>query len=214
VALHIPQGPSLRFGLYCPVPSSLNRPHPPRSQAHRAFAAWRLIRDAFAVREHLGDPRAVPSFHCAFFPAMPSPTTPRSPIIVRSSSAMSAWPSPWIERLGTPKKSAIRFTRELVFEATWFTQSLRPARLLAPLYGSDRRSSRPTGAFTSRLSAGRSPSLLLDITTTASGLLLLAGLSPARTAASFGTHSITLSARSKIDCGTTSPSALAALIIQ
>ena len=69
------------------------------------------------------------------------------------------------------QKSAIRFTREVIFEATWFTQSLRPARLLAPLYGSDRHSSRPTGAFTSRLSAGRSPSLLLGITTTASGLL-------------------------------------------
>src|SRR6516162_9468489 len=39
------------------------------------------------------------------------------------------------------------------------------------LYGSDRHSHRPTGAFTSRLSAGRSPFLLLGITTTASGLL-------------------------------------------
>ena len=47
---------------------------------------WRLIRDAFAVRERLGDPRAVPSFHCAFFPGMPSPATPGSPIIDRSSS--------------------------------------------------------------------------------------------------------------------------------
>jgi len=76
------------------------------------------------------------------------------------------------------QKSAIRFTREVIFEATWFTQSLRPARLLAPLYGSDRHSSRPTGAFTSRLSTGRSPSLLLDITTTASGLLCWRGFHP------------------------------------
>jgi hypothetical protein len=76
------------------------------------------------------------------------------------------------------QKSAIRFTREVTFEATWFTQSLRPARLLAPLYGSDRHSSRPTGAFTSRLSTGRSPSLLLDITTTASGLLCWRGFHP------------------------------------
>src|SRR6202790_3727758 len=36
------------------------------------------------------------------------------------------------------QKSAIRFTREVIFEATWFTHSLRPASLLAPLYGSDR----------------------------------------------------------------------------
>jgi hypothetical protein len=57
-----PQGSSLGSGLCCPGPSSLNRPHPPHSQAHRDFAAQRLIRDAFAVRERLGDPRAVPSF--------------------------------------------------------------------------------------------------------------------------------------------------------
>jgi hypothetical protein len=72
----LPQGPSLRFGLYCPDPSSLIRPHPPRSQAHRDFTAWRLIRNAFAVRERLGDPRAVPGFRCAFLPDMPSPVTP------------------------------------------------------------------------------------------------------------------------------------------
>src|SRR6201988_4684670 len=57
-----PQGPSLGSGLCCPGPSSLNRPHPPHSQAHRDFTAQRLIRDAFAVRERLGDPRVVPSF--------------------------------------------------------------------------------------------------------------------------------------------------------
>jgi hypothetical protein len=66
---------------------------------------------------------------------------------------------------------AIRFAREVNFVATWFAQSLRPARLLAPLYGSDRLSARPSGAFTSRLSAGRSPFPLLDMTTTVTGLL-------------------------------------------
>ena len=45
----LPQGPSLRSGLFCPGPSTLIRPHPPHSQAHRDFAAWRLIRDAFAI---------------------------------------------------------------------------------------------------------------------------------------------------------------------
>src|ERR1019366_5374894 len=53
-----------------------------------------------------------------------------------------------------------------------FTGSLplRPARLLAPLYGSD-WNVQPSGTFTSRLSTDRSPSPLLDITTTATGLL-------------------------------------------
>src|SRR6266480_5906631 len=55
------------------------RPHPSPSRAHRDFTAWRLIRDAFAVRERLGDPRVVPSFHCTFLPGMPSSPTPGSP---------------------------------------------------------------------------------------------------------------------------------------
>jgi hypothetical protein len=61
----LPQGPSLRSGLCCPGPSSLNRPHPPHSRAHLDFAAWRLIRDALAVpiRIGLGNPRLVLSFH-------------------------------------------------------------------------------------------------------------------------------------------------------
>jgi hypothetical protein len=74
----LPQGPSLRSRLCCPGPSSLNRPHPSHSQAHRDFAAQRFIRDAFAVREHLGDPRLVPGFRRPFFPDMPSSTTPES----------------------------------------------------------------------------------------------------------------------------------------
>jgi hypothetical protein len=61
----LPQGPSLRSGLFCPGPSTLIRPHPPHSRAHPDFAVWRLIRDAFAVhiRICLGDPRLVLSFH-------------------------------------------------------------------------------------------------------------------------------------------------------
>jgi hypothetical protein len=55
-------GSSLRFGLCCPEPSSLNRPDPSHSQAHHNFIARRLICDAFAVRERLGDLRLVPRF--------------------------------------------------------------------------------------------------------------------------------------------------------
>jgi hypothetical protein len=34
-------------------------------------------RDAFAVRERLGDPRVVPGFHCSIRPDMPPSLTPR-----------------------------------------------------------------------------------------------------------------------------------------
>ena len=112
-----PQGPSLGSGLFCPGPSSLNRPHPPHSQAHRTFTAWRLIRDAFAVRERLGDPRVVPNFHCTFLPGMPSSPTPRSPTPI-SRTSMPTSPSPYDHRLGTPNSPAIRSTRVSAFVAS------------------------------------------------------------------------------------------------
>jgi hypothetical protein len=87
-----------------------------------------------------------------------------------SRTSMSTWPSPRSEQLGTPDPPAIRFTRGTYFRASWFTHLLRPVRLLAPLYGSD-WNAQPPGAFTSRLSTARSPSPLLDMTTTVTGLL-------------------------------------------
>src|ERR1700739_3506010 len=83
---------------------------------------------------------------------------------------MPTWPSPRSKRLGTPNPPAIRFTRGTSFGASRFTHLLRPAKLLAPLYGSDQYA-RPPGAFTSRVSTDRSSSPLLDMTTTATGLL-------------------------------------------
>jgi hypothetical protein len=104
--------------LFCPGPSSLNRPHPPHSQAHRDFTASRLIRDAFAVRERLGDPRVVPSFRCSSLPGMPPSPTPGSPTSLCSRTSMPTWPSPFDHRLGTPDIPAIRFTREADFVAS------------------------------------------------------------------------------------------------
>jgi hypothetical protein len=83
---------------------------------------------------------------------------------------MPTWPSPRSEQLGTPNPPAIRFTRGKSFGASRFTHLLRPAKLLALLYGSD-RFTRPPRAFTSRLPTDRLPSPLLDMTTTATGLL-------------------------------------------
>ena len=113
-----PQGSSLGSGLFCPGPSSLNRPHPPHSQVHRDFTACRLIRDAFAVRERLGDPRAVPGFRCSFLPGMPSSPTPGRPTSKCSRTSMPTWPSPFDHRLGTPKIPAIRSTRASHFVAS------------------------------------------------------------------------------------------------
>src|SRR6516165_5014959 len=85
-------------------------------------------------------------------------------------TSMPTSPSPSSEQLGTPKPPAIRSTRVKYFGASRFTHLLRPAKLLAPLYGSD-RFARPPGAFTSRLPTDCLPSPLLDMTTTATGIL-------------------------------------------
>src|ERR1700751_1661355 len=96
---------------------------------------------------------------------------------------MPTWPSPRSERLGTPKFPAIRFTRGTYFGASRFTYATACQGARPPL--TDRTwSLRPQRAFTSRLPVVWSPSLPLDITTTWTGLLVLAGLAPARMAAS------------------------------
>ena len=141
--LHIPQGPSLRFGLSCPDPSSLNRPHPSRSQAHRDFAAWRCLRCAGAPRRPAsGSELSLRVLSCHAVPCDPEESDHRqfqiSDVDVAFAVSRAARHS---------QKSAIRFTREVIFEATWFTQSLRPARLLAPLYGSDRFKSAHGGFY-------------------------------------------------------------------
>ena len=116
-----PQGPSLAVGFSCPDRSSLNRPHPPHSGAHRDFAAWRLIRDAFAVRERRGDPRVVPGFRCPFLPGMPPSLTPESSMIGTCPVNRSRHgPSPRSERLGALDDPAIRFKRGTYFGASWF----------------------------------------------------------------------------------------------
>src|SRR4029077_9569459 len=84
--------------------------HPPHSWAHRDFTARRLIRDVFAVRERLSDPRVVPSFRCTFLPDMPPSPTPGSSDIISSKFTMPTWSSPREHGLDTPNTSTIRFT--------------------------------------------------------------------------------------------------------
>src|SRR6266568_4914647 len=182
-----PQGPSLGSGLFCPGPSSLNRPHPPHSQAHRDFTAWRLIRDALAVRERLGDPRAVPGFRCSFLPGMPSSPTPGSP----TSNVPEFRCRHGLHRLTT--SSALPKLRNPFHAGSHFVASLVRFRYglpsCSPPCTDQTGTPQPSGTFTSRLSTDRSPSPSLDITTTVTGLLLLAGLSPAGMAASLAARS-------------------------
>ncbi len=181
----LPQRSSLRSGVYCPGPSSLIRPHPPHSQAHSDFTACRLIRNAFAVRVRLGDPRVVPCFCCMFPLAMPSSTTAGTPLAVGAQFLRQRhWPSPELERLGTPKKPHHLLPMGRTFAASLLRYSLRPAQLLATLADRTGYFSQPTAAFPSRLSTGRSPFPPLDITTVATQQVPPAGLSPAGTSAS------------------------------
>ena len=50
---------------------------------------------------------------------------------------MPTWPSPFDHRLGTPKTLAIRSARVSGFRGFTGSLPLRPAKLLAPLRGSD-----------------------------------------------------------------------------
>jgi hypothetical protein len=93
---------------------------------------------------------------------------------------MSAWPSPRVDRLGTPKAPAIRFTRAMTFGATWFTHLLRPARLLAPQYGSDH----PRGHRGLLLPGFQRVRPVAGYDCSSDWTPLLAGLSPARMTAS------------------------------
>jgi hypothetical protein len=72
----LPQGPSLRSGFFCPGPSTLNRPHPPHSQAHPDFTAVRLIPDAFAVHTAPRRPSSGSTLSLSVLLDMPPSTTP------------------------------------------------------------------------------------------------------------------------------------------
>jgi len=127
----LPQGPSLRSGLCCPSPSSLNRPHPPHSWAHPDFAALRLIPDALAVRFPPRRPLSgsvlslcLPSPHAALYD--------RGKFI----SCTRSVPSPMT--LAFAKSLTARHSRNphhpfpmggMVSRLHWFAGSLRPCRV-------------------------------------------------------------------------------------
>src|ERR1700726_1918723 len=94
---------------------------------------------------------------------------------------MSTRPSPRVDRLGTPKTPAIRFTRAMTFVASWFTHLLRSASLLAPCTADRLPSQR---GFYIRASSGLVALPAAGYNYNSDWTPLLAGLSPARMAAS------------------------------
>ena len=74
----LPQGSSLRSGLCCPGPSSLNRPHAPHSPAHPAFTdtAYTRCPRCASTLQRLGDQRVDPCFHWPFCIDMSPSETP------------------------------------------------------------------------------------------------------------------------------------------
>jgi len=121
------QGPSLRFRFFCPEPSTLSRPHPPHSRAQHNFIARRLICAAFAVRERLGDPRAVPRFCLSILPSMSSSTSPGSrPLHASSSFAVRIYLRRGVIGSALPM---------LAISGLTGSPLLRPAELLASLLG-------------------------------------------------------------------------------
>src|SRR5215469_718899 len=101
---------------------------------------------------------------------MPSSTYPGDFDTDRSRTTLSTWPSPRGQRLGIPQIPAIRFARGNDFGASTVRilatacQFARPPARIRPV-------SQPSGTFTSRLPADRSPFPPLDMTTTVTGLL-------------------------------------------
>ena len=84
-----PRGPRSGPGSSVPVHRRLIGPIRPTRRHIAISPSLRLIRDAFAVRERLGDPRVVPSFRCTFLLDMPSSMPPGRSKSVSSSSPIS-----------------------------------------------------------------------------------------------------------------------------
>src|SRR5215470_9210919 len=108
---------------------------------------------------------------------MPLSMTPGSSIIVMVQFSDADMAFAEIRAARHSQNSRNPLHAGLVFGASRFTYATACQVARPPL--TDRtRSPRPQRAFTSRLPAVWSPSLPLDITTTWTGLLLLAGLAP------------------------------------
>jgi hypothetical protein len=160
--------------------------HPPHSWAHRDFTARRLIRDVFAVRERLSDPRVVPSFRCTFLPDMPPSPTPGSRRhIVQVHDADMVFAN-GARHSPIPPQSV---SRGRSFRGCTGSQLLRPVRLLASPDGSDRNTLPATGGFYVQAFDGAVTLTVAGYDYDIDWTPMSAGLPPAGMAASFAARS-------------------------
>ena len=108
----LPQGPSLRSGLCCPGPSSLNRPHPPHSRAHPDFtvlsAYTRCLRCAHShmpKRPTTGSELSLMLFHSM----SSSETTGNFSAAYYPVLHRKRWPSTPVNSFGIPVILTLRF---------------------------------------------------------------------------------------------------------
>src|SRR4051794_39594577 len=114
---------------------------------------------------------------------MPSSLTPGSSTSPLSSVAMPTRPSPRSERLGTPNSPAIRFTRGPLFEAS-LVRHCYGLSGCSPPWTDLTGFRRPPGAFSIQASDGSVALPVAGYDYNSNWTPLLAGLSPAGTAAS------------------------------
>jgi hypothetical protein len=119
-------GPRSGSGYAVPIHHHLIDPIRP-TRGHIPTSPPRLIWDAFAVRERLGDPRVVPRFCLSILPSMSSSTSPGSrPLHVSSSFAVRICLRRGVSGSALPM---------LAMSGLTGSPLLRPAELLASLTG-------------------------------------------------------------------------------
>jgi hypothetical protein len=121
----------------------LLRPHPSVSQARDDFAAWPVIRRAFAVRERLGDPGDLPYFRCRAVHTCHRPYAGGSATLSRCSCA-PRYQAPRLQNESPPTTSvsASNPRREEHFGAASFALGYGPRVCLALLTGYTQMESR------------------------------------------------------------------------
>ena len=142
------------------------------SRFHRTAAYTRCLRCAGAPRRPAGGS----GLSLPFLLSMPLSMTPGSSVIASPELRCRHGLRRDLSSSALPKIPQSVSRGASLTRLHWFA-SATACQVARPLYGSD-WNAQPPGAFTSRLSTDRSPSPLLDITTTATGLLCWRDLHP------------------------------------